>query len=33
MDLAVATGRRGGAGPANVVNTLPLAELLAVRRR
>jgi DNA polymerase (family 10) len=33
MDLAVATARRGWAGPANVVNTRPLDELLALRRR
>jgi hypothetical protein len=33
MDLAVATARRGWAGPANVVNTRPLGELLARRVR
>jgi hypothetical protein len=31
MELAVATARRGRAGPANVVNTRPLAEILARR--
>jgi DNA polymerase (family 10) len=33
MDLAVTTARRGWAGPANVVNTRPLDELLSRRRR
>ncbi len=33
IELSVATARRGGAGPGDVVNTLPLDELLAVRRR
>ena len=33
MELAVATARRGWATPANVLNTRPLAEVLAHRRR
>jgi DNA polymerase (family 10) len=32
MELAVATARRGGATAADVLNTLPLADLLAARR-
>jgi DNA polymerase (family 10) len=33
MELAVATARRGWATAANVLNTRPLAEVLAHRRR
>jgi hypothetical protein len=29
MELAVRTARRGGAAPGDVLNTLPLDELLA----
>jgi hypothetical protein len=33
MDLAVGTARRGWAATADVLNTLPLNELLGRRRR
>jgi DNA polymerase (family 10) len=33
MALSVATARRGGASPADVVNTRPLAAILALRQR
>jgi hypothetical protein len=33
MALSVATARRGGAAAADVLNTLPLAELQSRRRR
>jgi DNA polymerase (family 10) len=33
MELSVATARRGGAAPSNVVNTRPLADILASRRK
>jgi hypothetical protein len=33
MELAVATARRGWATPADVLNTRPLEEVLAHRRR